>query len=130
MGTDREEFSEKMATFVGTHRRIVADFQRSLANARHFIQLANRSMEREPDETVAMLEQIREIDLLHHLNIQYEEYRNIASFFLPAEGPPEHDSPLFSAVADLQHQYEALVEEAESQMEAIEKLLTTLQTHH
>lgn len=128
--TDREEFSEKMATFVGTHRRIVDDFERSLANARHFIQLADRSMEREPDETVAMLEQIREIDLLHHLTIQYEEYRNIAGFFVPAEGEPEHDSPLISAVADLQHQYEGLLAEAEGQMETIEKLLTTLQTHH
>lgn len=128
--TDREEFSEKMATFVGTHRRIVADFQRSLANAQHFIELANRSQEREPEETVTMLEQIREIDLLHHLNVQYEEYRNIAGFFVPEEGAPEHDSPLIGAVADLQHQYEALVEEAEGQMEAIETLLTTLQTHH
>jgi hypothetical protein len=128
--TDKQEFSEKMAAFVGAHRRIVADFQRSLANARQFIRLADRSMEREPEETVVMLEQIREIDLLGHLSTQYEEYRNIAGFFLPAEGAPEHDSPLLAQVTELQRQYEALLEEAEGQMEAIEKLIFTLQKHH
>ena len=128
--TDRQEFSEKMATFVGTHRRIVADFGRSLSNARQFIRLADRSLDREPEETVTMLEQIREIDLLGHLSMQYEEYRNIAGLFLPGDAPPEHDSPLLTEVIDLQHQYEALLEEAEGQMEAIEKLLTTLQTQH
>ncbi|NIT63960.1 MAG: hypothetical protein GWO39_09295, partial [Gammaproteobacteria bacterium] len=49
---DAQEFSEKLAAFVGTHRRIVADFGRSLANARHFLKLAERSLEREPEETV------------------------------------------------------------------------------
>jgi hypothetical protein len=128
--TDPQEFSEKMAAFVGAHRRIVADFGRSLANSRHFIRLADRSMEREPEETVTLLEQIKEIDLLGHLSGQYEEYRNIAGFFLPGEGPPEHESPLLAQVADLQREYEALLEEAEGQMEAIDKLLNTLQTRH
>jgi hypothetical protein len=128
--TDREEFSEKMAAFVGAHRRIVEDFGRSLANARQFIRLADRAMEREPEETVVMLEQIREIDLLGHLSTQFEEYRNIAGFFLPPDAPPEHDSPLLSQVADLQSRYEALLEEASGQMEVIEKLLFTLQNQH
>lgn len=127
---DQQEFTEKMAAFVGTHRRIVADFQRSLANARHFIKLADRSMEREPEETVTMLEQIREIDLLGHLNAQYEEYRNIAGFLLPTPDAPAPESPLVEPVSELQQQYEALLEEAEGQMEAIERLLTTLQTQH
>lgn len=128
--TDREEFTQKMAMFVGTHRRIVADFGRSLANSRQFIRLADRSLEREPEETVTMLEQIREIDLLGNLSSQFEEYRNIASLFLPGETPPEHDSPLLTEVSELQQQYEALLEEAEGQMEAIEKLLVTLQVRH
>lgn len=128
---DQQELSEKMAAFVGTHRRIVEDFGRSLANARQFLRLADRSMEREPEETVTMLEQIREIDLLGHLSTQIEEYRSIAGFFLPGEGAaPEHDNPLLVQVAELQQQYEALLEEAEGQMEAIEKLLGTLQTRH
>jgi len=127
--SDQQEFTEKMAEFVGTHRRIVADFGRSLANARHFLKLADRSSEREPEETVTMLEQIKEIDLLGHLTNQYEEYRNIAGFVLPAEAPPEHDSPLLIEVADLQRQYEALLEEAEDQMEAIDKLIFALVNH-
>ncbi|HEX9841623.1 MAG TPA: hypothetical protein VGC20_02690, partial [bacterium] len=113
--TDREEFTQKMAMFVGTHRRIVADFGRSLANSRQFIRLADRSLEREPEETVTMLEQIREIDLLGNLSSQFDEYRNIASLFLPGETPPEHDSPLLTEVSELQQQYEALLEEAEGQ---------------
>jgi hypothetical protein len=126
---DREEFLEKMAAFVGAHRRIVADFGRSLANSRNFITLAGRSMEREPEQTVTMLEQIREIDLLGHLGSQYEEYRAIAGLYLPGEAPPEHDSPLLEQVVELQTQYEGLMEEAEGQMVAIEKLLFTLQNH-
>jgi hypothetical protein len=127
--SDRQEFSEKMAEFVGTHRRIVADFGRSLANARHFLKLADRSSEREPEETVTMLEQIKEIDLLGRLTNQYEEYQHIAGFVLPAEAPPEHESPLLAQVADLRRQYESLLEEAEEQMEAIDKLLFAMQNH-
>lgn len=127
---DSQELTEKMAEFVGTHRRILDDFARSLSNAAHFIQLAGRAMEREPEETVTMLEQIREIDLLGHLGTQYEEYRNIAGFFLPEDGTPPADSPLVAQVAELRDRYEGLVDEAERQMEAIEKLLFDLQTHH
>lgn len=128
--TDRQEFSEKMTAFVGTHRRIVADFERSLANSRHFIRLADRSSEREPEETVMMLEQIKEIDLLGHLSAQYDEYRNIAGLLPPEDGAPQQDSPLTAEVAELQTQYEALLEEAEGQMEAIDRLLFNLQVQH
>ena len=116
---DQQELTEKMAEFVGTHRRIL-----------DFIQLAGRSMEREPEETVTMLEQIREIDLLGHLGTQYEEYRNIAGFFLPDGDSTPAKSPLVTQVAELRDRYEGLVDEAERQMEAIEKLLFDLQTHH
>jgi len=128
--TDRQEFDEKMAAFVGTHSRIVDDFERSLANARQFLRLADRASEREPEETVQMLEQIKEIDLLGHLSTQFEEYRAIAAFLLPADAPPEHDSPLIGQVAELKLKYEALMEEAEGQMESIEKLLFALQVRH
>ena len=125
---DPQEINEKMAAFVGTHRRIVEDFARSLANARHFLRLAEQAMEREPEETVTLLEQIREIDLLGHLGLQFEEYRNIASLFLPEDAAAADDDTLLAEVAELQVRYEALLEEAESQMEGIEHVLFSLQT--
>ena len=124
-----QEITEKMAQFIGTHRRILDDFARSLANADHFLQLAERSLEREPEETVALLEQIREIDLLGNLGLQGEEFRNIASLFLPQDAAGADESPLVAQIAELQTRYEGLVEEAERQMAVIEKLLFTLQRH-
>ncbi len=126
---DAQEFSEKLAAFVGTHRRIVADFGRSLANARHFLKLAERSLEREPEETVEMLEQIKEIDLLGHLGTQYEEYQTVAALFLaPDSAAPDH--PLVGEVAELQQKYEALLEEAADQMETLDRVLFALQSQH
>ena len=129
---DRQEdrqFETKMDAFVRAHQRIVDDFGHSLANSRHFLKLAGRSIEKEPLETETMLEQIKEIDLLGHLNGQYDEYRNIAGFMLPLNSPVDNLA-LQGNVAELQTKYEALLEEAEGQMESIDTLLTTLQTRH
>lgn len=129
---DREEarqFAEKMNAFVRAHLRIIEEFGRSLANANHFLRLADRSMEKEPLETVSMLEQIKEIDLLGNLNTQVEEYRGIASFLLPPNTPID-DLALQGEVAELETKYEGLLEEAEKQMEQLQNLLSNLQTRH
>jgi hypothetical protein len=126
---ERHEFDEKMTAFLATHQRILGDFGRSLANARHFLKLADRSLQREPEETVSMLEQIREIDLLGHLTRQYEEYRNVTNLLLPPHG--SHPDPrLQGDLAELQTRYEGLLEEAAGQMEISGQLLTSLQTRH
>lgn len=128
-GEEVRQFTEKMNAFVRAHQRIIEEFGRSLVNANHFLQLADRSMDKEPLETVAMLEQIREIDLLGNLNSQVEEYRGIAGFLLPPNTPVD-DLALQGEVAELEIKYEGLLEEAEKQMEKLEILLSTLQTWH
>lgn len=126
---EAREFAEKMAAFISIHRRILAEFGRSLANARHFLKLAGRSLEREPLETETMLEQIKEIDLLGHLTNQFEEYRSISALLLPPHTSVT-DIELQGQIAEIQTKYEGLLEEAEDQMEAIDNLLATLQTRH
>ena len=126
---DARIFTEKMNAFVHAHRRIIEEFGRSLANANHFLRLAGRSIDKEPLETVSMLEQIKEIDLLGNLNSQVEEYQGIASFLLPPNTPVD-DLALQGEVAELETKYEGLLEEAEKQMEQLENFLSTLQTRH
>lgn len=129
---DRKEarkFTEKMIAFVHAHHRIIEEFGRSLASANHFLRLAERSFEKEPLETVSMLEQIREIDLLGNLNSQVDEYRGIAGFLLPPN-TPVGDLGLQGEVAELETKYEGLLEEAEKQMGQLENILSTLQTRH
>ena len=94
------EFSENLGAFVRTQRRIVDDFGRSLSNARHFLNLAHRSLEREPDETVTMLQQIREIDLLGHLSHQFDEYRGVAGLLLSPPVPSEDPDLVGEVLAD------------------------------
>ncbi len=132
VGNNREEahqLREKMTAFVQAHQRILDEFGRSLVSANHFLQLADLSMKKEPLETVSMLEQIREIDLLGNLNSQVEEYRGIAGLLLPPNSPAG-DPALQGDVAELEIKYEGLLEEAEKQMEQLGILLSTLQTRH
>lgn len=126
---EARQFREKMNAFVRAHQRIIEEFGRSLVNATHFLKLADRALEKEPLETVSMLEQIREIDLLGNLNSQVEEYRGIAAFLLPPNAPVD-DLALQGEVAELETKYEGLLEEAEKQMEQLENLLSNLQTQH
>ncbi|MEE8435649.1 MAG: hypothetical protein V3S64_12750 [bacterium] len=128
-GEEARQFADKMTAFVRAHQRIIEEFGRSLVSANHFLQLADRSMEKEPLETVSMLEQIKEIDLLGNLNSQVDEYRGIAGFLLPPNTPVD-DLALRGEVAELETKYEGLLEEAEKQMEQLETLLSTLQTRH
>ena len=126
---EAHQFAEKMTAFIRAHQKTIEEFGRSLANANHFLRLADRSMEKEPLETVTMLEQIKEIDLLGNLNTQVEEYRGIAGFLLPPNTPVD-DLALQGEVAELETKYEGLLEEAEKQMEQLENLLSSLQTRH
>ncbi len=128
-----ETFEERAREFLRTHHRIVTDFERSLKNARHFIKLAGRSMEQEPEATITMVEQVREIDLLRHVSHQFEEFQSVAAMLPPALAPDEptlpDDGPR-TAIKAMHARYEALVLEAESEAEEMERILSALQTPH
>lgn len=126
---DQKEFIEKITAFLHAHNRVLADFGRSLANSAHFLKLAGKSMEQEPEETGAMLEQIKEIDLVGHLSRQHEEYQGVSGFLLPPN-PPLTNPDLLGEISELHSKYEGLLEEAEGQMEQLDKLLFTLQNYH
>ena len=111
-------FEERLESFLAMQQRIVADFERSLANARRFIELARVAISREPDETAAMLEQVREIDLLRHVGEQFENFQSIAAMLADAQGPPG-SGPQGGMIANLRKRYEALLQEAEAQAERI-----------
>lgn len=126
-------FEERAGEFVLAHRRILSDFERSLKNARHFIKLAGRSMEREPEATITMLEQVREIDLLRHVTHQHEEYLSVAAMLFPAlaqTGPASPAAGQQAEIESMRARYDALMLEAESQAEEMERLLSALQTPH
>lgn len=119
--------TDRLSAFLATQQRIVADFQRSLNNARHFIDLAGVSLEREPENTEIMLEQVLEIDLLRHVTEQFENFQSVAAMLSAAQGPLEADA---GALREVQEGYEALIREAEGQAERISALLQTLQVTH
>ncbi len=129
-----EASEERAQEFLKTHRRIVSDFERSLKNARHFIKLAGRSLEQEPEGTVTMIEQIREIDLLRHVTQQFEEYQSVVALLPPVisqadlAGVPAGGLP--GEIQSMQARYESLVHEAESQAEDMEQILSALTAPH
>ena len=125
--TRSPEITDRLDAFILTQQRIVADFDRSLRNARHFIDLSGVSLEQEPDSTETLLEQVMEIDLLGHVTEQFENFQSVSALLAAAQGPPESET---GALADVQKRYEALVQEAESQAERISTLLTTLRVTH
>jgi hypothetical protein len=128
-----EAFETRAREYLLVHRRIAGDFERSLKNARQFIKLASRSLEQEPDGTIQMLEQIREIDLLGHVTQQYDEYQGVMAL-LPQDlvqgDPTLPDSRVQSEIKAMRARYEAIVQEAESQAEDLEKILSALTTPH
>ena len=119
------ELEERTESFLALQQRIVADFERSLANARQFIDLAGVSMSREPEETTMMLEQVREIDLLRHISEQFENFEGIATMLAQARGAAE-SGPRGAAFAELRKRYEVLQAEAEEQAERIATILTSI----
>src|SRR3972149_4422522 len=104
---DAAEFSEKLESLLESHRRFAAEFEQSLGNARHFIALADRAMEQEPEDTVSMLNQIREIDLLGHLQRLAEEFESVRATL--AASPFWQDARGFDGeLDDLADRYETL----------------------
>lgn len=126
---DRRQFLEKVEAFIQTHQQIVADFEGSLANARHFLELAGRSMEQEPEETVSMLEQIKEIDLLGKLATQYEEFQAMSGFLRPPNTPVD-DARIGGTLNAMENSYQKLIEESEKQMDEIDRIVSSLQNAH
>ena len=118
-------FKDKVGAYLDTHRRTVGEFERSLRNARHFLELAGLSREKEPDETVTLLEQIREIDLLSHLNNQFEAFLEISDL-LPEDASSQAVLEAHGDVEDLREKYELLLEEAELQQETLRELMEEL----
>lgn len=128
-----EPFDLRAREFLQTHGRIVAEFERSLKNARHFIKLANRSLEQEPESTVEMLGQIREIDLLRHVTQQFEEFESVLAMLPPGLVQADSAQPDAGTSAEfgaLRQRYEAMAREAESQAEDMERVLAALTTPH
>ena len=119
------EFSEKLESLLESHRRFAAEFEQSLGNARHFIALADRAMEKEPEDTVSMLNQIREIDLLGHLQRLAEEFESVRATL--AASPFWEDARGFDGeLDDLADRYETLQREASEQLHGIERLLNAV----
>jgi hypothetical protein len=119
--------TDRLEAFLTMQQRILADFDRSLRNARRFIDLAEIAIEKEPANTQTMLEQVLEIDLLRHVTEQYENFRGVAALLAVAQGPLETDT---GALNGMRKRYEALVQEAEHQAERISALLNTLRVTH
>jgi len=126
-------FEERAREFLKTQRRILSDFERSLKNARHFIELAGRSLEQEPEDTIQMMEQIREIDLLRHVSHHFEEFEAVIAMLPPAlvQGDPTlPDTAPQAEMKSMRTRYETLVHEAESQAADMERILSALQQPH
>ncbi len=119
--------TDRLGAFLSTQQRIVADFQRSLGNARHFIELAAMALEREPENTELLLAQVMEIDLLRHVSEQFETFQSVAAMLSAAQGPLEPDA---GALREVRHAYEALIRDAEEQADRIANLLSTLRVKH
>ncbi|MBI3993943.1 MAG: hypothetical protein HY342_11770 [Candidatus Lambdaproteobacteria bacterium] len=121
--------SEKVETFLAFHRRVIRDFRRSLANAAHFIELADKAMEREPDNTVHLINQIREISLLTHLEDQFHEFGQMASMLANMPGGIDRDE-LREGMVHVKDDYEVLLAQAEDQAEKLAELLNLLEHPH
>lgn len=127
MTTDTPTLLEKAQTFLEFHRKVVADFERSLANARHFINLAGQAVEHEPENTVTMIEQIQEIDLLAHLSKQYEEFQQMAASLNTLK---VDENRVLASISTVREQYEEILAEAEEQAGIMEVMLASLQNPH
>ena len=127
MTTDTPTLLEKAQTFLEFHRKVVGDFERSLANARHFINLASQAVEQEPENTVAMIEQIQEIDLVSHLTKQYEEFQHMTG---QLDSLKVDEKRIQASISTLREQYEEIMAEAEEQAGIMEVMLASMQNPH
>lgn len=129
---DQQVLTEKVSAYLETHHKITTDFERSLRGARHYVELAKLARDKEPEETAALLEQIREIDLLGHLQTQLEAFEDISGFLpsgeAPAENEPSEDEKEgINQIQEIRNRYDVMLEEAEDQQEAISELMLYLQ---
>jgi hypothetical protein len=120
--------AERLAEFVALQRRIVADFGRSLANARQFIEVAGIAADREPDSAEEVLDQIEGIDLPRHVAEQFENFNGVAALLDAAATPP--DAAAQAVLADLRGRYEELGREATEQARRVQSLLSGLRVRH
>ena len=119
-------FGRKLKALVSSHRRFIVDFENSLKNAGHFLALADRALEQEPESTVDLLRQIREIDLLGHLQRLSEEFDGLRSAL--ATSPFWGESAVYQAeLEQLSERYDALQREAVNQLSRIDTLLQALE---
>ena len=122
---DLQAINEKVTAYLETHRKIAGDFEHSLRNARHYVELAEVAKDKEPAETVTMLEQIREIDLRGHLQTQFDAFQEISSLLGPEE--PDGEQPEDpDNIQELRDRYDLMLEEAEEQEQAITELMLYL----
>jgi hypothetical protein len=120
------EFGRKLKSLVSSHRRFITDFENSLKNSGRFLALADRALEQEPESTVDLLQQIREIDLLGHLQRLSEEFDGLRGAL--ATSPFWGESAAHQAELErLSERYEALQAEAVNQLSRIETLLQALE---
>ena len=121
--------SEKVESFLVFHRRVIGDFRRSLANSSHFIDLAGKALEHEPDNTIHLINQIREIGLLSHLEDQFQEFQQMAGMLAHMPGGIDQDE-LREGVEAVKDDYEVLLGQAEEQAEKLAELLNLLEHPH
>jgi hypothetical protein len=121
--------TEKVDSFLVFHHRVIGDFRRSLANAGHFIGLAGKAMEREPDNTIHLINQIREIGLLSHLEDQFHEFEQMAAMLSHMPGGIDNDE-LREGIDTIKNDYEVLLGQAEEQAEKLAEMLNLLEHPH
>ncbi len=119
-------FNAKIAAYLETHRKTVGEFERSLRNSRHFIDLAGLAREKEPENTASLLEQIEGIDLLGYLNSQFDAFREISDL-MPENAENQQMLEAQGEVEDLREKYESLLEEAELQQENMREMMKALE---
>lgn len=127
---DQQVLTEKVIAYLESHGKITADFQRSLHNARHYVELAKAAKDKEPAEAAAMLEQIQEIDLLGHLQTQLEAFEDISKLLgtgeEAGEDAEEDTGEGAGQIQEIRDRYDLMLEEAEDQQETIAELMLYL----
>lgn len=128
---DQQMLTEKVSAYLESHNKITEDFEKSLSNARHFVELAKLATDKEPGETVTMLEQIQGIDLLGHLRRQLEAFEEISDLVHTNEDPEQEESGLeesdkMDRIQEVRNRYDLMLEEAEDQQEVIAELMLVL----
>ncbi len=119
---DVDALRDRLAAFLASQQQILSEFQRSLANARHFVELANLSMEKEPENTATMLKQLQDIGLADHLETQFENFEAMERN-LPLVSRMEETSTEVGEWQDVRIKYTELLEEAARQTKETEFLL-------